>query len=502
MSEQHTVYPNLSWAQFELFNDNTTDAFEEMCKDLFICEYLKDSSNPHADHNNPGVEVLPILEPVRADGQPQRRISYQAKYFEKNISDAQIKHSLQEAVEHYSGRLDAIYLFCNRVISTETARYQKYANVLRSANIQLELVTNKDIFTLIRKYPRVANYFFQDRKRDLTGANNLMGNVTFASSVSELEPTMAPDATAALIQELLNEKLGRCRDDICRLEFGKLKSELESLKKTGAVDGRIQFYNVLFTAHSKEDFSDKISSLPEELKEEAYWLKGFVRNMREITIEEYAALSIETQVVTLDCLFTSQHWDWIVKLYEDRGKVASEVIMALDFHTALSFFNMGECDKAHEILSRLYSQHHEQRFYLYDICSQLHKANREYVFGKDENLVKDLLSKLDGIKEHVADQIKANAPMIAVLELQACFNLGATDKAYLDQAFTRYESYSEETKTYDGVRLFTGLCFEMAGDLERASQLFSECSWKSEETVASRYLTSLIDRNKLDELPV
>ena len=65
MAEQRTIYPNLSWAQFEMFNDNKTESFEEMCKDLFICEYLKYSENPHANHNNPGVEVVPILEPSR-----------------------------------------------------------------------------------------------------------------------------------------------------------------------------------------------------------------------------------------------------------------------------------------------------------------------------------------------------------------------------------------------------------------------------------------------------
>lgn len=497
MSEEHIIYPNLSWAQFEMFNDDKTGSFEEMCKDLFICEYLKDSSNPHADHNNPGIEVIPVLEPIRADGQPQRRISYQAKYFEKNISDAQITHSLQEAVDHYTGELDAIYLFCNRVISTGTARYQKYVDVLSPANIELELVTNKDIFTLVRKYPRVANYFFQDRKRDLTGTNPLMGKVPFVSSVSD--STMSSDASAALIQGFLNDRLNRCKENICNLEFGKLKLELDSLKTIGATDGTIHFYTILFAAHKKEDFAGEIPNLPEELKEEAYWLKSFVRNMREISIDEYIGLSIETQVVVLDCLFTSMHWDWIVKLHENREKVASEVLKALDFHTALSQFNLGECDNAYGILSALYSQYHEQRFNLYGICSLLHKANREYVFGKDEDALKDLLSKLDGIQEHVADQIKANASMIAVLELQACFNLGATEKAYLDQAIAKYEAYPDETKANDGVRLFAGLCFEMAGDLDRASQLFSECSWKSEEAVASRYLTSLIDRNKLDE---
>ena len=82
MSNQHIIYPNLSWAQFEMYNDNKTGAFEEMCKDLFICEYLKDSRIPHANHNNPGVEVVPIQEPPRDDGQPRRFISYQAKYFD------------------------------------------------------------------------------------------------------------------------------------------------------------------------------------------------------------------------------------------------------------------------------------------------------------------------------------------------------------------------------------------------------------------------------------
>ena len=117
MIENRTVYPNLGWAQFEIFNDNKTDAFEEMCKDLFICEYLKNAKLPHADHNNPGVEVVPVLEPPRDDGQVQRYISYQAKYFKENINDSQIVHSLQEAVKYYAGKLDTIYLFCNKVIS-------------------------------------------------------------------------------------------------------------------------------------------------------------------------------------------------------------------------------------------------------------------------------------------------------------------------------------------------------------------------------------------------
>ena len=499
MSEQYIPYPNISWAQFEMINDNRTDAFEAMCKELFIWEYLHDSINPHADHNNPGVEVVPILEPPRTDGQPRRYISYQAKYFENNISDSQVIHSLQKAVEYYAGRLDVIYLFCNKVISTGTQRFEKYVKTLNPANIKLELVTDKDIFVLVRKYPRVANYYFRDRTRDRASSYCMMGNVTFSSNISESVPS--PDNTHIIIHELLKEKIERCKDIVFNLEFSKLESELERMSKIGADSGPIHFYRILLAAHNKEDFTGEITNLTEELKEQAYWLKSFVRNTREISIDEYTGLSAEIQIAALDHLFSSHHWNWIVKLYEGRERVAKEALKMFDYHVALSQFNIGECDKAHKILSSMFSQYHEQIFHFYDICSLLHKANREYIFGVENsvNTIKELLGELDTVREQVKERIKCNEPMIAVLEMQACFNIGATEKLYLDQARARYENYSAEIKANHGVRFFSGLCFEMAGDLEHASQLFSECAWRSEEMVASRYLTSLIYGQKYIE---
>ena len=54
MIDQSTIYPNINWHQFAVINDNATDAFEDMCRDLFFCEYLHETRNPHSDHNNPG----------------------------------------------------------------------------------------------------------------------------------------------------------------------------------------------------------------------------------------------------------------------------------------------------------------------------------------------------------------------------------------------------------------------------------------------------------------
>ena len=113
MPDQSTLYPNLGWDLFAIFNDNITGSFEDMCRDLFYCEYLHENRNPHSDHNNPGVEVLPILEPKRDDGEPQKLISFQAKYFKRSINNNQIKESLKQAVKHYKGQLGRIYLFCN-----------------------------------------------------------------------------------------------------------------------------------------------------------------------------------------------------------------------------------------------------------------------------------------------------------------------------------------------------------------------------------------------------
>ena len=503
MSEDYTVYPNLNWAQFEICNDNKTEAFEDMCRDLFICEYLKESKNPHSDHNNPGVEVVPILEPPRDDGQPQRYISFQAKYFENNINDANIIDSMNKAVEYYSGKLGVIFLFCNKVISKETKRYQKYINILSPANIDLELVTDSDILALLRKYSRVANYFFRDRKRFMAGANSLPNAVAFASGVSDENNAFKNDPQNLLLEELLKDKLQKCKDAICDLKFGILRSELELLERFKCEDSenKILFYRIILKAHEKKDFSGMISLLPEELKDEAYWLKSFEKNIRVLSIKEFIGLSSEMQILVLDLLFSAQHWDYIIDLSKGRDKISKEVIKAFDFHYGLSLFNNGEDDLAHEVLDKLFNQYQDQRFRLYDICVLLHKANSEFVYGVSvyEKTIKELLTQLDEIKMLVQDQIKANEPFIAMLEMQSCFNLGAKEKVYLDEAFKRYEKYSDATKANDEVRSLVGLCFEMAGDLEKAALLFSECTWRSNEILASRYLISLIYLKRFNE---
>ena len=95
------TYPNITWPLFAAYNDDARKSFEDMCRRLFTSEFLKDQVIPHTDPNLAGIEVLPVWEPERDDGQPRKRISFQAKYTDQNSADySQIKDSAQKTVKH------------------------------------------------------------------------------------------------------------------------------------------------------------------------------------------------------------------------------------------------------------------------------------------------------------------------------------------------------------------------------------------------------------------
>lgn len=157
-------YPNLSWPQFELMNDNKSDDFERMCRALFQNEFVQEGVTLHSNHNNPGIEVEPVPAKFCKDGKPFL-ISFQAKYYKNTVQYPDIKESMQNAVNNYTGKLDGIYLFCNQTISNGTKALQPIVNILQKANIELRLVTNEDIFGLLLNNQDIFRYFFLNRIR-------------------------------------------------------------------------------------------------------------------------------------------------------------------------------------------------------------------------------------------------------------------------------------------------------------------------------------------------
>lgn len=158
------AYPNLSWAQFELVNDNKNVDFERMCWALFENEYVEEGAAIHSNKNNPGVEVQPVPARFCKDGKALL-ISFQSKYYKNKVNYTDIKHSMRIAVEKYKGKLDRIYLFCNQKISNDAKSLQPIVDILQGANIELQLVTDEDIFGLLLKYQDIFEYFFFDRIR-------------------------------------------------------------------------------------------------------------------------------------------------------------------------------------------------------------------------------------------------------------------------------------------------------------------------------------------------
>ncbi|MCI9527905.1 MAG: hypothetical protein HFH37_13580 [Lachnospiraceae bacterium] len=148
---------NITWSQFEVCNPDTRAAFENMCRFLFNAFFFDGKGLFHSDPNNPGIEIVPILH--EESGQ---RISFQAKYF-STIDYSQIKHSAEKAIQYYSDELDAIYLYCNKDLTTSSKSYQDIYNLLSAHNISLVPITNQAILDQVLSNDTVSWHYFDYR---------------------------------------------------------------------------------------------------------------------------------------------------------------------------------------------------------------------------------------------------------------------------------------------------------------------------------------------------
>ena len=144
----------ISWAKFETCNTDKRTAFENMCRRLFNQRFFDGKKLFHSNPNNPGVEVVPVMETTS-----NKKISFQAKYFD-TIDYAQILHSCKTAVSYYAGKLDVIYLYCNKDITTTSKSYTNIVNFLSEHNIEIIPITNQSILEDVMKNEPIAwNYF-------------------------------------------------------------------------------------------------------------------------------------------------------------------------------------------------------------------------------------------------------------------------------------------------------------------------------------------------------
>ncbi len=201
-------YPDISWTQFlQCCTGDPHLRFEEMMRRLFIAEYLDGKELPVSETSHPGIEVDPVLEPVHEDESPRRRISFQSKFFDKTVDYSQIKDSASVAANHYKGKLDLIYLFCNLTINpSRSSIYREAERLLLDAGIELIPISNGAILDLLFKHDKIANYYFLPHLRtflfgDEVYTTMIVNAVGDAAQLSE----RITNADFSLISQLLNE---------------------------------------------------------------------------------------------------------------------------------------------------------------------------------------------------------------------------------------------------------------------------------------------------------
>lgn len=507
-TEKH--YPNLTWAQFAVCNDNTTHAFETMVRRLFSLEFLGDSMIPHSNHNTPGVEVLPILEAPHSDGSKQKKISFQAKYFEGNINYAQIKDSMNQAIKHYGEDLDLIYLFCNKTLTTTTKGYKDSKALLEKAGIELYPISNTEVLDLVAKYKDIANYFFLPRRRP----DELPFNQTHAGIV--INPGYERECTSCpiipnpqvidprLLQSFVEEKIQSCKVFILEMQLDKLRTELDKIfayKITG-IDGSetLLFYKFIVDIYDGKEIDISEVGLTQPYKNELLWLEQYYKKPVPVGAYTYASHCIESQIMVLDKMFASQLWNGITSLCKEIvDDVSLETADIVKQYYGLALFNLQQYSLAANLLKNLYQKTRKEDILLYSIFAEIkciHVAWRNGQYEHRDRLV-ELIEQLDSLKDNM--QYKINTTLVAILYLETGYNLGINEKEYLENAIEKYQEFSIEVKNDSTVKYLYALCLELNGNIEKAETIYTELDWQSDATIACRYMLCKLSRNQYAE---
>lgn len=169
----------ITWEDFNFQNKhNKKTAFESMTRILFNYYFFDNNAILKQKHNNPGIEV----EPIEYNG---KNISFQSKYIESGSPYSQIKESLEIAVSNYSGKLDVIYIFCNKDLDPSSDAYKRLLQIVEPHSITIERFCNESILSTIetKNYKTIKSLFFTHHD-----VNNEWLDSLLKTSLEDLEP--------------------------------------------------------------------------------------------------------------------------------------------------------------------------------------------------------------------------------------------------------------------------------------------------------------------------
>ena len=156
----------INWEQFKNCNNDSQsihDRFEDLCRQLFILDELSENkvhTHIHCNHNNPGIEGDPIY-----DEKNNIWLGFQVKFFDSSISYDDILKSAKKTVKYYKGKVDKVYLYCNKKINTHCNSYKNIESTLGNEGIALEVHDDTVILDDIRlHHPILGTYYFEEHR--------------------------------------------------------------------------------------------------------------------------------------------------------------------------------------------------------------------------------------------------------------------------------------------------------------------------------------------------
>lgn len=140
----------VDWNLFELNNKNKEDAFEEMCRTIFLRKFNKKGHDFSCNYNQTGLEIEPTLVEGVYYG-------FQCKY-NKTSSNfyRQLLKSLKKAIESYKNRLDVLYVYSNLDIKPNCSKEEVENKAKNSDRVKINRLANEN--GIVIKFIQLDNF--------------------------------------------------------------------------------------------------------------------------------------------------------------------------------------------------------------------------------------------------------------------------------------------------------------------------------------------------------
>lgn len=330
---------SINWAHFDDINPDKQEAFEKLCRSLFQRTKIAEGQILHSDPNNPGVEVIPVKSKDR-----NKMISFQAKYFDSSIGYKKIEASMKTAITYYAGKLDIIYLYCNKDIDSSSKTYKNIESVVSNVGIEIVLVTGQSILEEAMIFPEVLVCYFGminlgikwfDRNLQIALDNlgrryNTLFNVETESKKQLSLFLKNSDGIA-----ILNNKKVEIIDELKRLRYrceGEFSDFVKKIISSIRILPDVTEKNISMALRWKEEFDRNNTVVLDELSklEQTYQTKAISANLDSKEYEE-----IQSKLYTIERIkYVSNGLE--LKEYEKRLVTSSVVFVTGEMGTGKS----------------------------------------------------------------------------------------------------------------------------------------------------------------------